>query len=407
MLYETKLRSMSGKPIAAQQELTDGKGLGVRVSKSGRIRFQFRYKINGKNKRLDLGYYPELTLKQARDATEECRSWLAQGHDPKVQRNISRAKTFEPVTVKQALEYWIEKFACLKRKNASRIQGQLNKHIYPYIGHYPLEQAKIEHWLECFDRINTGIEGVQKPAEVAAGQVLQSCKQALKFCRVRGYAISHELDDLVVSDVGKKAKVKDRVLTHTELKDLLQWSRSRKGSFYMRHLCLLLIVFGARTQEIRLSTCDEWDLDNNLWTVPKAHSKTNTIIVRPIPSLIKPLLAALLRRNRKTSYLLGELRTDTSVSGSGGRVCQYLGHEPRWTLHDLRSTFSTTLNDLEVDSRVVDKLIGHVIRGAEKHYNHSSYLKQSTAALDMWCEWLDRLANPIDNVVQIGLAKAG
>ncbi|GIU36565.1 site-specific integrase [Shewanella schlegeliana] len=407
MLHETHLRSMNGKSQAVVKEKSDGQGLGVRVSKQGRIRFQFRYKIKGKNKRIDLGYYPDLSLKQARDERDKCRAWLAGGHDPKIAREIARDRTLEPVTVKDALEYWIEKYARVKRSSFEKTQSQFNKHIYPYIGHYPLEQTKISHWLECFDRINTGIEGVQKPAAVAAGQILQACKQALKFCRVRGYAITHELDDLVAGDVGKKAAVKDRVLSYSELKDVLQWSHGRKGSFYMRYLCLLLIVFGARTQEVRLSTIHEWDLDNDLWTVPKQHSKTGLVIVRPIPQQIKPVIALLIKRNAKQGYLLGELREDVSVSGSGGRICNKLKHKERWTLHDLRSTFSTILNDLEVDSRIVDKLIGHVIKGSEKHYNHSKYLKQSAAALDMWCEWLDRLANPIDNVVDIGLAKVG
>ncbi len=46
-------------------------------------------------------------------------------------------------------------------------------------------------------------------------------KQALKFCRVRKYAISHEIDDLEVCDVGKKsARRRSRVLTDDEIRDL-------------------------------------------------------------------------------------------------------------------------------------------------------------------------------------------
>jgi hypothetical protein len=84
MLYETSLRALNGKPQPKIQELPDGKGLGVRVSKQGKVRFQFRYKINGKSKRMDLGDYPDLLLRQARDITEQCRTWLAEGHDPQL-----------------------------------------------------------------------------------------------------------------------------------------------------------------------------------------------------------------------------------------------------------------------------------------------------------------------------------
>ncbi len=56
-----------------------------------------------------------------------------------------------------------------------------------------------------------------KRSPVSAGFLLQVCKQALKYCRKRRYAISNVLDDMVVGDVGKKAEVSERVLTNKEL----------------------------------------------------------------------------------------------------------------------------------------------------------------------------------------------
>nr|WP_198589614.1 site-specific integrase [Shewanella sp. 10N.286.51.B7] len=387
------------------QEFTDGKGLGVRISKTGHIKFQFRYKIKGKNKRFDLGSYPDLSLKQAREHTQECRAWLANGRDPKVARAMAFDKSFTPVTVEEALEYWIEKYARFNRKNFEKIRPQLKKHIYQYIGDFELEKTDMRHWLACFDRITHGTDEGQKPAVVATGTVLQICKQALKFCRVRQYAVSHALEDLEVSCVGKKAQKKDRILSKSELRDLLLSINQKKGSFYMRHLSLLLIIFGARTQEVRRSTVDEWDLDHQLWTVPKEHSKNGTKIMRPIPSQVMPLIKSLLKRNAKTGYLLGELRTDCSVSGSGSRIYKRLNHNEKWTLHDLRRTFSTQLNDLDVEYRVVEVIVGHAIADSEGHYNYSRYINKSTKALDMWCDWLERLVNPIDNVVEIAMAK--
>lgn len=57
---------------------------------------------------------------------------------------------------------------------------------------------------------------------------------------------------------------------------------------YYRNLVKLLLVFGARSQEIRLSTWAEWGFELSLWTVPKAHSKTSEKITRPIPEDMKP-----------------------------------------------------------------------------------------------------------------------
>ncbi|MCG9698289.1 hypothetical protein [Shewanella sp. Isolate11] len=40
-------------------------------------------------------------------------------------------------------------------------------------------------------------------------------------------------------------------------------------------------------------------------------------------------------------------------------------------------------------------------------YNRSQYQPEKQAALNMWCEWLERLVNPADNVVLINTAKTG
>ncbi|WP_219822480.1 tyrosine-type recombinase/integrase [Shewanella insulae] len=407
MLYETTLRALVGKPQSKVKELTDGKGLGVRISKLGKLSFQFRYKISGKSKRMDLGGYPELSLRQARDLTEECRSWLAEGHDPKVKRSMGREKSLAPVTVEQALDYWIENYARENRKHVERIIVQFKRHIYPYIGHFPLEQTETRHWIECFDRIRRGVKGKRKPAPVAAGQILQNAKQALRFCRVRRFAVSRELDDLIASDVGQKQRQKDRVLSDIEMYDLMRSIQNGKGAFYMRYLCQLLLVFGARTQELRLSTFDEWDLERELWTVPKAHSKTNKIIIRPIPAKVKPIIEFLYKRHGDSGYLLGELKSCETVSCSGGLIYKRLKHKESWSLHDLRRTFTTKLNDLGVAPYVVEQLLGHSLGGVMAIYNRSQYLPEKLAALNMWCEWLELLVNPADNVVLINTAKTG
>ncbi len=61
--------------------------------------------------KLKLGNYPELSLKTAREKREQCRSWLAEGKDPRHQLYATRQETQKPVTVKDALEYWIKEYA--------------------------------------------------------------------------------------------------------------------------------------------------------------------------------------------------------------------------------------------------------------------------------------------------------
>ncbi|EIO4608171.1 tyrosine-type recombinase/integrase [Vibrio parahaemolyticus] len=398
-LYDKKLKALLNKSQERTTVHSDGDGLGARVSPQGKIRWQFRYKVDGKGKRVDLGDYPELSIQKARELTKQCREWLAEGHDPKLKRELERTSTLKPVTVKEALEYWLVEYAEDKRANASKHRAQFERHLYPYIGHLPLEQTETRHWLECFDRVRKGVQGKQRSAPVAAGYVLQNAKQALRFCRVRRYATSRVLDDLTTTDVGNKQKKKDRCLTDSELMDVWQMTSCEKHLPYYRNLIRLLVVFGARTQEVRLSKWSEWDFEQGFWTVPKAHSKTNDKIVRPIPESLAPWLQELKATSENCDYVLGELKQPEAVSQKGRMLWKQLGHDENWTLHDLRRTFATRLNDLGVAIHVVEQLLGHTLGGVIAIYNRSLYLPEKSKALSIWIEHLELLSNRDNKVL--------
>ncbi|HAN6301241.1 TPA: integrase, partial [Escherichia coli] len=177
----------------------------------------------------------------------------------------------KPVTVGDALTYWLEYYVKENRVDYIALKRRLNNHVIQQIGAMPLDKCELRHWLACFDQ-------VAKRTPVTAGFVLQACKQALKFCRRRRYAISNVLDDLNVADVGKKPDISQRVLSNKELGELLQALDKKIFSPYYVALIRLLIVFGARTVELRLSEIGEWDFTEMLWTVPKEHSKTKVAI---------------------------------------------------------------------------------------------------------------------------------
>lgn len=393
---------MLGKLREKKQVLQDGDGLGARLTPSGKIRWQFRYKIKGKNKSFDYGYYPDISLQRARELCRESRSHLAEGKDPKSQWELGRTKTLEPVTVQDALEYWLVEYAETKRANAATHRQQFARHIYPYIGNLPLELTKTRHWLECFDRIRKGCDGKRKPAPVAAGYVFQNAKQALRFCRARHYAESRVLDDLIITDVGSKQDERDRVLTDKELISLLEAIQPEAKRFclpYYVKLIKLLLVFGSRTQEIRLSKWDEWDFDEGLWTVPVSHSKCRNKIIRPIPPALYSWLQQLKTENTNNDYVLGELKTVEAVSSTGSKIWKRLGHKELWTLHDIRRTFDTKMNDYGIaPPHIIEQLLGHKFNGVMAIYNLSQYLPEKREALDKWVERLEVLVSKADSV---------
>src|SRR5690606_18204156 len=105
-LNDTVIRN--AKPGPKPLKLSDGDGLYLFVQPNGARWWRMRYFINGLEKMLSLGSYPEVSLKQARDRRHEIRQLVASGIDPSDQRKAEkkdRATTFEAV----AREWWAKR----------------------------------------------------------------------------------------------------------------------------------------------------------------------------------------------------------------------------------------------------------------------------------------------------------
>jgi len=398
-LTDSKLKAMlKGHNDKQPKKVADRDGLGVLWRSTGKVSFVYRYRFDGKPLNVTLGIYTGneagITLAEARRKAEQCQAWLAEGRNPATVLKMSKDERLKPVTVKDAIQYWITNYALNNRRNIDRHIMQLEKWIYPRIGDLPLADCETRHWLEVFD-------AYRKTSPVAAGYCFQLCKQALKYCRVRRYAVSNALDDLTIADVGKKQGKRDRILSLSELRDVLHWSGELTTNRYYGNMAYLLLAFGARSQELRLSEISEWDLDIGTWTVPAAHSKSNTKIVRPIPDSVKPFIQDLIEQAQgsESPYLLGELKRPEAVSQSGRMIWKRLQHRESWTWHDLRRSLATHLNDAGIAPHVVELILGHSLPGVMAHYVHTSRLTEQKAALELWQNLLNDEVG--DNVVSI------
>ncbi|HBQ2540144.1 TPA: site-specific integrase [Klebsiella pneumoniae] len=399
-LSDKKLKALQNTERDAPAMFADGEGLSVKASRQGQLSWVFSYRLGGRGSKLErmtLGRYPDMPLKLAREKREQCRQWLAGGLDPKTEIELSTEETLKPVTVKDALEYWLVNYARRKRSDEELVRAQLRKHIYPRLGRYPIARCETRHWVACFDEINQ-----TKP--MTAGRMFQISKQALRFCKVRRYAASDALVFLTIQDVGQPSGQRDRVLSDSELADVWRCTDSNDQQPYYSRLLKMLVLFGARTMEVRLSRWSEWDFTSWIWTVPKEHSKTREKIVRSIPEAIRPWLEELKRETGKTGLLLGEERTRQAVSLKGRRLFKDFHHNEPWTLHDLRRTFSTGLNNMGIAPHIVELLLGHALPGVMAIYNRSLYLPEKLDALNKWYDRLDILAGNHSNIV---ILKAG
>lgn len=111
--------------------------MSVRVSKNGAVSFVMFYRLGGRETSpvwLTLGKYPDMSLKLAREKRDECRTWLAEGIDPRHRIGLITEESQRPVTVKDALEYWLEYYAKLKRRTWELCEQRFARYIYGHFG---------------------------------------------------------------------------------------------------------------------------------------------------------------------------------------------------------------------------------------------------------------------------------
>lgn len=325
-LSDTALKGMLNKKHSGKRpkKVADRDGLSILWWPTGKLSWVYRYRYLNRQNDLTVGRYTtkedSTSLKDARDIAARCRGWLDDGLDPKIEISLKSGENSAQKTVEDALEYWLINYAANHRQNVEKHRSQFKRHIYPILGNVPVERCTTYQWVSCFDLIRDGNPALKRrAAPVAAGYIFQNVKQALRYSKVRQYASSNALDDLTITDVGKKQGKGERFLTDKELSDVVNWLNVGKVSTYYRSLVCLVLVFGCRSQELRLSTVKEWDLESKLWTVPEEHSKTGKKIIRPIPERVMPLLVNLVEavQGNKKALLLGEQKSPEAVSQYG------------------------------------------------------------------------------------------
>ena len=70
--------------------LTDGRGLELRMTPSGKRTWSLLYPFNGKKQRFTIGDYPAVKLKEARLLADKLRNQVAHGQNPQELKREAR-----------------------------------------------------------------------------------------------------------------------------------------------------------------------------------------------------------------------------------------------------------------------------------------------------------------------------
>lgn len=107
----TILDIKNAKPQAKNYVLRDERGLYLEVSSNGGKWWRLRYTFNGKENRLSLGTYPDVSLKDARERRDKTKILIAQGINPSDMRKRTKSASANAQTFEAVAREWAAKFA--------------------------------------------------------------------------------------------------------------------------------------------------------------------------------------------------------------------------------------------------------------------------------------------------------
>lgn len=370
-LSDTKLRSLHGKPYSGSPEVSDADGLSARISPKGVINFQYRYRWHGKAQRLGIGRYPAVALKEARAITSELRTLYDRGIDPRQYCDKS-GDIGNRATVKDCLNYWKENYVDVSLRENSRelYKSTVIKRLSDAFEGRPVAEITVKQWVDLFTQ-------EERENSRRARQLLVQLRSAMGWCIRRHFIPDCSVMKVEPRDVGSRSETGDRILTYFELAEIWIAIERSRASTSNKLLHQMLMLWGARLSELRLSERHEFDLREMLWTVPKEHSKTGKEIRRPIFKQIEPLLEKAMLTYDKVLFP-GNLITEPLTISAANRYIKRIREGldiGYWRAHDFRRTLVTRLSEEGVAPHITERMLGHELGGVMAVYNKHDWIE--------------------------------
>lgn len=150
----------------------------------------------------------------------------------------------------------------------------------------------------------------------------------------------------------------------------------------------MLMLWGARNSELRLSSVNDFDMKELIWTISKEHSKMGNVIRRPIFEQIKPMVERLQALFNDKMFSGVDLNRAVTISASNRYVRRLKGGLgiPEWSSHDFRSSLVTRLSEEGVMPHVTEKMLGHELGGVMSVYNKYDWIIDQKAAYELYAD---------------------
>ncbi len=269
----------------------------------------------------------------------------------------------------------------------------VNRDLLPVIGNFTLREVTTGDVRALCDKIK------KRGAPSTALHAREFIKLIYNFANLHGIKIDNPAEGVDPRSIAK-VRPRDRALSPTEIRVLYRVLEEIAANPTLKLGVKLILLTLKRKTEVAHATWDEISFQDGVWTIPKNRMKTDLPHNVYLSRQALDILVALKTCAGGSRYVFPS-RYDTfkpisnatfnRITTSAYELAQEAGLplEP-FTVHDLRRTGSTLLNELGFNRDWIEKSLAHEDRRSSRGvYNKAEYADQRRHMMQEWADMID------------------
>lgn len=372
-------------------KMPDGGGMYLEVAPAGGKWWRLKYRYGGKEKRLSLGVYPEISLKDARQRRDEARKLLANDVDPGENRKATKAakaeraaNSFEVI----AREWYTKHSANWVEDHGGRIIRRFERDIFPWIGAKAIAEITAPELLAVMRRIES------RGALETAHRALGNCGQVFRYAVATGRAQRDPSGDLRGALPPVKGTHFAAVTEPKEVAPLLRTLDGYSGSFVVACALRIAPLVFVRPGELRKAEWADIDLDTAEW---RYHvTKTDSDHIVPLPTQAVEILRELHALTGEGKFVFAGARNNGRPMSDNAILSAMRRMEiskDEMSGHGFRAMARTILDEvLGVRPDLIEHQLAHAVKDPNgRAYNRTAHLPERRKMMQQWADYLDKL----------------
>lgn len=397
-LSDTAIRT--AKPGPKPVRMFDGGGLYLEISPAGGKLWRLKYRFGGKEKRLALGAYPDIGLKDARERRETARKLLANGADPGEAKKAQKAASTERAanSFEVIAREWFEKNRSTWAANhGDKIIRRLEKDVFPWLGGRPIAEITAPEVLAVLRRIEG--RGTLDTAHRAGG----NCSQVFRYAIATGRADRDPVPDLRGALPPARGGNFAAITEPAKAGELLRAIEGFRGTLVVQCALRLAPLLFVRPGELRHAQWADIDLERGEWRYWVTKTKTEHSV--PLAKQAIAILQELHPLTGHGRYVFPGRDPQKAMSEAAvNAALRRMGFDTKTEItgHGFRAMARTILHEeLHIKPEVIEHQLAHKVPDAlGTAYNRTKFLKERRAMMQQWADYLDKLKAGAD-VIQL------